>query len=102
MFKLKADDLAPPRSEQPATEIGALLGAIIGGLLVYIGLPDAALRIDLLTVVMVVAGAVVGLAFGIAIGGLIDLKLTPKIDQAAQRLADGSSGNRSSSSHKLH
>jgi hypothetical protein len=81
--------MSTPIKKDGATDLGALIGAIVGASLVYWGLASLTTHpLGSIIVLTVAAGAFIGLAIGIGIGSLIDLRLTPKVDQIADEDAD--------------
>jgi len=81
--------MSTPIKKDGATDLGALIGAIVGSGLVYWGLASLTTHpLGSIIVLTVAAGAFIGLAIGIGIGSLIDLRLTPKVDQIADEDAD--------------
>ena len=80
---LKIRELATPIKKDGATDLGALIGAIIGAGLAYwaLSLSPVAFHIGTIIVVAVAFGATLGVIVGVVLGRLIDLRLAPKVEQ---------------------
>ena len=79
----------PATKKDGVADLGAMIGAMVGAGLVYWGLASLTTHpLGIVTVLTVATGAFIGLAIGIAIGSLVDLRLTPKVNLITDEGAD--------------